>query len=66
MAATQAGSSASGTTRPASATTWGISPLSLETTGTPQANASVSIRPNCSRQIGIVWLGAASTSMALM
>ena len=33
-------------------------------TGTPAAKASISMRPNCSRQLGVVWLGAASTSIA--
>ena len=47
-----------GPTTPASPTTDGISPLSLATTGTPQAIASISMRPNCSRQPGVVWLGA--------
>ena len=51
-------SSASPTTSPALSMTYGISPLSLPTTGTAQANASISIRPNCSRQAGVVWLGA--------
>ena len=41
--------SASGTSSPASPTTCGISPLSLATTGTPQAIASINMRPNCSR-----------------
>ncbi len=43
----------------------GSSPESLESTGTPQANASTTMRPNCSRHAGVVWLGAHRTSMAL-
>ena len=57
--------SASSTSRPASPTTCGISPLRLATTGTPQAMASISIRPNCSRQRAVVWLGAHIRSIAL-
>ena len=49
---------------PASPTTEGISPLSLAMTGTPQAIASISIRPNCSRHRAVVWLGAQSTLIA--
>jgi hypothetical protein len=57
----QACSSFSETTTPASITTWGISPLLLPTTGTRQAQASIITRPSCSRRLGIVWLGTAST-----
>jgi hypothetical protein len=39
---------------PAAPATEGISPLSLATTGTPQAIASISMRPNCSRHRGVV------------
>jgi len=52
MARVQAAASRSATMRPASPTTYGISPLSDAMTGTPHANASISIRPNCSRHRG--------------
>ena len=63
MAAAQPNTSFSPTTRPASPMTYGISPESLPMTGTPQANASISIRPNCSFQCHVVWLGATSMSI---
>ena len=46
--------SSSARSRPASATTYGISPLVEAITATPDAKASISMRPNCSRQRGVV------------
>ena len=61
-AAASAPASPTGTTMPAPPTTAGSAPASLDTTGTPQAIASIATRPNCSVHDGVGNDGTASTS----
>ena len=65
IARVQLGTSPQAPASPRRRRRYGISPLLLPMTATPEAIASINMRPNCSRHFSVVRLGAHRTLMAV-